>query len=121
VRESVRAGSASLLEKEENSVLNSKAVARKNYWESHPGLAQIGERYLSRAKIRRESGGLVFSVPTNFHLKAIQPWKEVIETTLGEKIIGFEILREEKKATDSYRPQEPAGSGCLGPVRDVSY
>lgn len=78
------------------SVQNS-AVANRNYWDSHDGLAQIGERYLSRAKIRREKDGLVFVVPTSFHLKVIQPWKDAIEAALGESIVAFEIGREEKK------------------------
>jgi chromosomal replication initiation ATPase DnaA len=75
--------------------------ARTRYWEAHPGLAQIGERYLSRARIRKEADGLVFVVPTSFHLKAIQPWKEVIEGTLNEKIVGFEVSRDEKSSGGS--------------------
>ncbi|MEZ4814198.1 MAG: DnaA/Hda family protein [Bdellovibrionota bacterium] len=64
------------------------------YWESHPGLSQIGERYLSRARIRKESDGLVFVVRTNIQLRVIQPWKEVLESLLGEKIVSFEVCHD---------------------------
>lgn len=65
--------------------------ARTRYWESHPGLSQIGERYLSRARIRKESDGLIFVLRTNIQLRVVQPWKEVLEATLGEKIVAFEV------------------------------
>lgn len=65
--------------------------ARTKYWEAHPGLSQIGERYLSRARIRRESDGLVFVARTQIQLRMIQQWKEVLEATLGEKIVAFEV------------------------------
>lgn len=78
--------------------LNGKSVsfvpARTKYWESHPGLSQIGERYLSRARIRKEPDGLIFVVRTNIQLRVIQPWKEVLEATLGEKIVGFEVCAD---------------------------
>ena len=80
-----------------DSVAVEKAIAVGNYWDQHPALAAIGMRYLSRCKIRRESSGLVFVVPTAIQLKTIQPLKPVLEQVLNEKIIGFEIFREERR------------------------
>ncbi len=68
--------------------------ARTRYWEAHPGLAQIGERYLSRARIRKESDGLIFVLRTNIQLRVVQQWKEVLEATLGEKIVAFEVCHD---------------------------
>lgn len=80
-----------------------KEVALKNYWDQHPGLAQIGERYLSRSKIRREKGGIVFVVPTTIHLKTIQPWKDALESVLNEKVVGFEVFREDRARSSGTR------------------
>ncbi len=96
MRENFIASTATRAEKNGDSHSRT-SLALTKYWERHEGLAQIGERYLSRAKIRKEAGGLLFIVPTSFHLKVIQPWKEVLESTLNEKIVGFEVSREEKK------------------------
>lgn len=82
----------------QRAAMSAKGVAfvpaRTKYWESHPGLSQIGERYLSRARIRKEADGLVFVVRTNIQLRVIQPWKEVLEATLGEKIVAFEVCHD---------------------------
>ena len=97
MRENFIAATATRVEKS-GDAHSRTSLALTKYWERHEGLAQIGERYLSRAKIRKEAGGILFIVPTSFHLKVIQPWKEVLESTLNEKIVGFEVSREERKA-----------------------
>jgi len=61
--------------------------------EDRPDLKQVVDRYLSQARIKYLSDGVVFQVPTHIHRNRLTRWKTELENIGNTKILDIEVLR----------------------------